>query len=282
MEHINYDSFYKFLTSLGIIIAVIPFAAVLFLFTDSFNLQISETDLVEYTKTAQDVIRLKQSIPLLVEKWHIWIIFAFILFGGIALTCIGMKKWYELQKLDDICKKRDADKAMETIRKNTVDMSDEQIIQKNTDDMFGGQNIQNDIYSRSASSVAMKCFLIEQKFFNLVKSTNRSRLVKCNIMIGDCEYDMVVFSTQLFEKDYVYEIKYMRKDITSGRIERYREQMKKLKQNFAEKLNRIPYMVLAIIVPDDLYEHTLNNVGKIEKWNNYSIEVLRESELPEM
>lgn len=41
-------------------------------------------------------------------------------------------------------------------------------------------------------------------------------------------------------------------------------------------------MVLVLIVADELHEHTLNIVDEIEKWNNYSIDVIRESELPEM
>ena len=55
--------------------------------------------------------------------------------------------------------------------------------------------------------------------------------------------------------------------------------MKKLRANFSEVLNRLPYMTLAIVVPDKMYEHTVNIAEQIEKWNNYSIEILKESDL---
>lgn len=55
--------------------------------------------------------------------------------------------------------------------------------------------------------------------------------------------------------------------------------MEKLKTNFSTKLNRIPYMTLAIIVPDELYENALNAAKKVQKWNNYSVDILQESEL---
>ena len=38
-------------------------------------------------------------------------------------------------------------------------------------------------------------------------------------------------------------------------------------------------MTLSIVVPDKMYEHTVNIAEQIEKWNNYSIEILKESDL---
>ena len=98
-------------------------------------------------------------------------------------------------------------------------------------------------------------------------------------MIGTFEYDVVAFANKTFEKDYVYKVKYLKNNISLHQIERYREQMKKLRANFSKELNRLPYMTLAIVVPDKMYEHTVNIAEQIEKWNNYSIEILKESDL---
>ena len=38
-------------------------------------------------------------------------------------------------------------------------------------------------------------------------------------------------------------------------------------------------MTLAIIVPDEMYEHAITIAKQVEKWNNYSIEILKESDL---
>lgn len=279
MANINYDSFYKFLASLGIILVALPFMAILFLFTDSFNLQIPEADLIGYTKTAQAVIRLKQSVPLLIEQWYVWLIFIVFFIVGVQLIYIGLIKWHELQKIDDICKQLDMEKLKKEVGEKVEPMSDKEIMQNHTDDTHSEQITQNANSLESSGAVAMKSFLVEQRFCDFIKSTHQSSLVKHNIKIGRCEYDVVAFSTQHFAKDYVYEVKYMKKDITSSRIEQYREQMKKLKQTFSENFNRIPYMVLAIIVPDDVYEQALNAAKKVDKWNNYLINVIKESEL---
>ena len=75
MGNINYDSFYKFLVSIGIALVALPITVCIFLLTDSFNLQIAETDLTTYTQTAQEVIKHKQNIPLLIEKGYVKFIF---------------------------------------------------------------------------------------------------------------------------------------------------------------------------------------------------------------
>lgn len=125
----------------------------------------------------------------------------------------------------------------------------------------------------------MKGFIIEQKFVDFVKNTKKTYIVKNNIMIGTHEYDVVAFANKTFEKDFVYEVKYLRNNISLHQIERYREQLKKLRTNFSEELNRLPYMTLAIVVPDERYEYTVNIVKQIKKWNNYSIEIMKESDL---
>lgn len=145
-------------------------------------------------------------------------------------------------------------------------MSDEQIIQKTN-------------FEYGPSATVMKGFIIEQKFFDFVKNTKKTYIVKSNIMIGTFEYDVVAFVNKTFKRDYVYEVKYLKNNISLHQIERYREHMKKLRANFSEELNRLPYMTLAIVVPDKMYEHTVNIAKQIEKWNNYSIETLKENDL---
>ena len=161
---------------------------------------------------------------------------------------------------------REAEKQKEAIEKNTVQMSDAQIIQKA-------------VFDEGPSTNVMKGFIIQQKFFEFIKDTKKEYIVKSNIMIGKFEYDVIAFSNKAFEKDYVYEVKYLKRNLSSHQIEQWREKMEKLKTNFSTMLNRIPYMTLTIIVPDEIYENALNAAKKVQKWNNYSIEILQESEL---
>lgn len=266
MGNINYDSFYKFLVSLGIILIIFPFTILIFFITNSFDLKIPEAELVKYTKTAQKVIIWRQSFALWIQEKSLWCIIGVCCVLGITLIVYGLKKWYELQKIEDICQKMESKKYMEAIEKNTVKMSDEQIIQKTT---FENTQIVN----------GMKGFIIEQKFIDFVKKSKKTHTVKNNIMIGSFEYDVVAFSNKPFEKDYVYEIKYLQNSIALYKIEQFRENMVKLRNNFSEKFNHIPYMVLAIVVPDEMYEYAVTIAGQVKKWNNYSIEIFKESDI---
>lgn len=272
MGNINYDSFYKFLVSLGIILTAIPFIALICLFTNSFDLQIPQKDLATYTETAQRVIDMKQSIPLL-------IINQYVLFAGIVLAVIGvylifwgLKKWYTLQKLDDICKEYDTKTRLENINNNTKNMTYKEIINK---DM-------GDIHVNSDDFFAMKALIVEQRFFNWVQRHKPTHIVKSNIIIENLEYDVVAFSKERFDKDYVFEAKYLEHNVSIDKIDEYRENMKSLKKAFSDKFNHSPYMVLTIIVSDKIYEQSLTVVKKMKKWNNYSIEVIKETDLIEI
>lgn len=104
MGNINYDSFYKFLVSLGIILVILPLTVLIFLTTNSFDLQIAEADLAQYTQTAQKVIAWRQSLPLLIQEKCTWWIIGGFSICGVCLILYGLIKWHELQKIDDICK----------------------------------------------------------------------------------------------------------------------------------------------------------------------------------
>lgn len=266
MGNINYDSFYKFLVSLGIVIIILPLTFLTFIITNSFDLQIKEADLSKYTKTAQEIITWRQSIPLLVKEKYVWFIAAGSVFVGVWLIIYGLVKWYKLQQIDDICKEYEADKLMKDIEKRTEKMSDEQTAKK------AGAGY-------ASAPLAVKGFMIEQKYLDYVKSIKPKYVVESNVMIGKLEYDVVAFAMDRFEKDYIYEVKYLKSNITTQRIEEYREQLKRSRTNFSNTFNRLPYMTLAIVVPDEMYESAVNAVKPIHKWNNYSIEISRESDL---
>jgi len=98
-------------------------------------------------------------------------------------------------------------------------------------------------------------------------------------MIGNKAFDIVAFSNNYFDKDFVYEIKYIYKNITTNDIRQYQDNMRKLRKTFSEETNHLPYMVLTLITQDSLYEYTKEIVQEVKKQNNYSIEVIKESQL---
>ena len=91
MGNVNYDSFYKFIVSLGIILMMLPFAVLIFLVTNSFDLYVTKTDLAQYSKTAQKVINWRQSLPLLIQEKFIWWIVGVCSIAGVALIIYGLK-----------------------------------------------------------------------------------------------------------------------------------------------------------------------------------------------
>lgn len=95
---VEYDSFYKFLVSFGIILIFSPFIVFYFFFKNNDVLLITTNEFNTLTENAQNIIESKQiifgqsTIPVLI----ICMIFLII---GITLLCLGCMNWNKTQKL---------------------------------------------------------------------------------------------------------------------------------------------------------------------------------------
>ena len=74
-------------------------------------------------------------------------------------------------------------------------------------------------------------------------------------------------------------MKYICHNISVSEISRYKNMMNSQKQIFSEETNHIPHMELVLVAPDDICEKVVNQVGQLEHWNNFSVNVVRESDL---
>lgn len=276
MDKINYDNFNKFLVSMGIIFIILPFSGFVFICSDSFDLLIPKDELLTYTETAQMVIALKQSIPLFMKHKLVWIVAIFIVLIGLLMLGIGLVGWHGQQKKEDTLKDLEVRQKKAEIEKITDTMSDEQIIEnmvKNSAVVSDSSELYGEINN------IVKYMMIEYRFFNYIKSNKFDYIVKRNVVMEKCEFDVVAFAKSSFAKDYIYEVKYIYHNITISKINEYRNRMKEQKKIFSEQTNHLPYAVLVLIVIDDLYEDVKNKTKKLEKWNNYAIHIVRESEL---
>ena len=98
VEKIKYDDYNKFWVSLGIMFIIFPVSMVLFACSDSFDLLITEQEMLTYTETAQAVIAWKQSIPLLFREKKIWIAAVMLMFVGVLMLRVGLVGWHGQQK----------------------------------------------------------------------------------------------------------------------------------------------------------------------------------------
>lgn len=213
MNKLEYDNLYKFLVSLGIVLIVLPFAA-LFYFYNSNPILISQ---IEYDSLSTYTIQLINSRNDLLSafiKVFPWVAAAFILLGAVSLV-YGIIKWFGVQKKLD--KKLDAEstkKTLEELKASEEEVSEK--IKKETEELAPNNESasptseisENDKYPRIKA--LEKYYEIEEKCFNyLTAKYSKTFDFKRNIRIGNAYYDFVGVSNKE-EDDLIYEIKYCR------------------------------------------------------------------------
>lgn len=97
MNKLQYDSFYKFIVSIGTLIIAAPVLGIHFLFTGSYDILISEQEYLKLSKISLEFLQRREKLIHV-----IFIALPYVFFGLIAvgLFCIiwGGIKWYNIQK----------------------------------------------------------------------------------------------------------------------------------------------------------------------------------------
>ena len=264
MEKINFDTLYKFLVSLGIILILIPFSVFVYLCSDSFGLRISTAELETYTETAQRIILFKQSIPLLLHHELFIPFFAIFEMLGLSLIFQGLYGWTELQKMDNEIKECNLTEAQKKANKFPDKTSDDVIIHK--------------ICSNSSLPL-MKEYILIERYYHYLQTTLKDCTVKRNVLVGNRTVDIIAFTNIEYGRDYLYSCKYIDNCITQNEIELYWNEMSQPRGEFATIANRRPNIVLCLIVADNVFDHISSITSNIKRRNHYSIKVVKESNL---
>lgn len=209
MDKLQYDSLYKFLVSLGIILIALPIAALAYLLNGD-PILISQTDFNELSEYSQQIIGYRNSLTSYFVDIFPWFCGIFMCLG-VFLLGYGIYKWKAVQK--NLDKKLDAEATMQTL--SLMEMSSKEVDDKveaevkedvsaetveassptSTDDHLSRMNKYKEIEDL--------CY----NYFNARYSKNYS--FKRNIRMGKYHYDFIGVS-QSDNIDLIIEVKYWR------------------------------------------------------------------------
>ena len=117
MDKLQYDNLYKFLVSLGIVLIVLPVAALVFLFNME-PILISQADYDLLSDFSLQMIATRNKLTSYFISIFPWVA-GILTCIGIVVLLIGIFKWVGLQK--NLDKKLDAETAIQTL--NLLKMS---------------------------------------------------------------------------------------------------------------------------------------------------------------
>ena len=263
MDKLQYDSFYKFLVSLGMLLITLPVLAFLYVLNMDCKL-ISQSD---YDNLSQiSIQRIQNNENLLDFTTTIMPVASIVLIvTGLTLIIIGCCKWYSIQKeLDEQIKS-------DTITKkiNATQLSSSESVEKVANEISAEQNASTNV----SSDRVVKYMQIEDKCYNYFSNKfSRRYLLKQNLRIGRFEYDIIALSKRT-KNDLIFEIKYWTVNtITNNRLEHLISYVKSMRDNYKSITSHNCESVIVIVAPKEKIEKVKS--AYLNYFNNYKNSVL--------
>lgn len=263
MDKLQYDSFYKFLVSLGMLLITLPVLAFLYVLNMDCKL-ISQSD---YDNLSQiSIQRIQNNENLLDFTTTIMPVASIVLIiTGLTLIIIGCCKWYSIQKeLDEQIKS-------DTITKkiNATQLSSSESVEKAANEIYAEQNASTNV----SSDRVVKYMQIEDKCYNYFSNKFSHRyLLKQNLRIGRFEYDIIALSKRT-KNDLIFEIKYWTVNtITNNRLEHLISNVKSMCDNYKSITNHNCESVIVIVAPKEKIEKVKS--ACLNYFNNYKNSIL--------
>lgn len=219
MDKLQYDSLYKFLVSLGIILISLPIAALVYLL-NSEPILISQADFNSLSEYSQQVIGHRESMTSYFIDIFPWFCTIFICFGIFFLS-YGIYKWTSVQK--NLDKKLDAETTIQTL--NLMEMSIKEVEEKVEAEVSEETstkivNPPSTVASDPHLSQVNRYKEIEDLCYSYFTTRySKSYTFKQNIRMGKYHYDFIGVS-QNDNIDLLVEVKYWKfPTYISGRLQ---------------------------------------------------------------
>lgn len=205
MNKLQYDSFYKFIVSVGIILITAPILGIYYYFTGSNDILITRQEFSELSDFSLQALNNRMTISRIIS-----IIFPCICFILIALglVCIiyGCIKWHKIQA--DLDEQTHLDTFMKRI--NAQQLTPTEIAERTINEVIEDNNDSSSstsVISHQQQEAIMRGFRMEKLYYDyLYRHQRKFYDIKQNIRVGSKEYDIVAVS-KLTNTDYLYEIK---------------------------------------------------------------------------
>lgn len=259
MEKLQYDSFYKFLVSLGVILIALPIVALVFI----VNGEILLLSQVEYDSLSVFSLESIQQREQLYDFIVAWLPLAtkILIPIGFILIIIGSIKWYLIQlQLDEQIK---SDTVMKRI--NAKNMSATEIVAKAVEEVTDAeaeeteQIVEKPIRSPQHEKILKYMEIEDLCFAKAVREYSKKYHLKKSVRIGNCDYDFIAVSKK-DNVDILFEVKYWHQIPPTHITNSLAYKVFSAGQNYETETHRNFRSVIIIVVPKQHLERMKNNL----------------------
>lgn len=275
MSQFEYNDLNKFFVSIGIFLVGLTFLLPWLFLKENFDLLVKMEELNKLTPSAKSIIENRQaligtySVVIPIVSIASFIIGAFLIYKGI-------KGWRKLQVLlearEELTNKK--------LSLEIVKLTDDEKLEKVSKDIQISQ--ENDIKTVSEEanlSLAQQYLKVERIFGDLVRKAVADKYKTFqDFRIEQNEFDLLLKSPLLLDKDIIFEIKYSTSRVGGHYFHQSLQKLKKSLGYYREKIKSKTDGRLVFIMPlkalkeksmqpESLYDDTLGIIDKADKEN---------------
>lgn len=276
MSQFEYNDLNKFFVSVGVFLIGLTFLLPWLFLKENFDLLVKVDDLNNLTSSAKAIIEQRQS---LIGTYSIIIpivsIISFVI--GSFLIYKGIKGW---RKLQTILEERE-ELTNKKLSLEIVKLSEVEKLEKVSKDIVLSQEIDSNtkVNKEVNLSLAQQYLRVEKTFGNLIRQALDDRYkVFQDFRIEENEFDLLLKSPLLFDKDIIFEIKYSTSRVGGYYYHQSILQLKKSLEYYREKIKPNTDGRLVFIMPlkalteksmqpNSLYDNTLTLIEKGNREN---------------
>lgn len=279
MDKLQYDSFYKFMASIGVVLMTAPLLAIYYFLNTGNQFLITKTEYFNLTQESLCLLQVRnQTIFRIIDFLPSLCILLIVI--GLLCFIYGCCSWRNIQlELD----KQTKNKTLEQERM-LKKMDEVEVYQKRSEDvdealdMSGGTEILN---RTEVNNMFVKMICIENLCFDyILQKQGKKYYIQRNIKVANEEFDIVSRSKKQ-NIDILYEIKYWTNNITKERLQAVVIKEDKKGRIYETYLHRNCRNIVLLVLPDTVFASTQAQHSELADTGlpNVTIQIFKESDL---
>jgi len=244
MDKLQYDSFYKFMVSAGVVLVATPLIGLYYLLCNGNQILISQAEYEALSTTSIQFVQQRDQTILCVLKVLPWLLGGLILVGLVCLIYGGIK-WHSIQKeIDEQTKLKTREQKFKVEKLSASEIAVKVIDEAVNDNAEQPTTTPNMSVTRTH---VVKALEIENLCYSYIfKQHSRSYTVQQNVRLDNYACDIIAAS-KIDRIDYLFEIKYWTRVPNSPLLSRVVKRMEDMKTTYETMSQRNCKCILMIV-----------------------------------
>lgn len=273
MDKLQYDSFYKFMVSAGVILVAAPLIGLYYLLCNGNQILISQVEYDALSSTSMQFLEQRDKTILFVLRALPWLLGALILVGLICLIYGGVK-WHNIQKEIDTQTKLKTQEQKFNVEKLTASEIAVKVIDEVADENESQENqpeTTNNVMLGRRNVV--KAIEIENLCYSYIRQQySRAYDVQQNVKLNNYACDILAVST-IDKIDYLFEIKYWTNVPNPALFHRVMARTDEMRTSYESQSQRNCKSILMIVTVDGMKEELEDRCDRYTSRNSVSTDI---------